>query len=65
MLTPVVIIAFILLDERVKEGYFFKPSDVTDKPTHEVLTIATAVIGVVLWVVSILRKKDGGGLDDD
>lgn len=65
---PVILFIFILIDEKVKEGYFFKPSDVGHRLTHETLSILAFIFGVVAYVIREYLKdraeRKRGGYDD-
>lgn len=47
------LILFILLDEKLKEGYFVKKSDFKKPLTHEFFI----VIVVFAWVIALFSKK--------
>ena len=49
-------ISLLLIDEYVKEGYFFKPSDVVYPGTHENLITLLFILLLINWKV---KKNDG------
>ncbi len=51
-----VAIAGLLIDEYVKEGYWFKPSDVLVAGSHENL-IAWLAVCLLVYVFSIVLKR--------
>jgi len=44
-------IAFLLVDEFIKEGYLFKVSDVLEIGTHENLISIFALVGVISYII--------------
>ncbi|RLG98318.1 hypothetical protein DRO29_01175 [Candidatus Bathyarchaeota archaeon] len=49
------LIVLTLIDEYVKEGYWFKPSDVLKPLTHENI-IVILIIAVIIWFVRFRRN---------
>ena len=52
---------YLIGDEYLKEGYFFRPSDITLFPSHEflftVLLTISVVTGVVRWRTTSTRRS--------
>ena len=53
------IIMMILVDQRVKEGYWFKISDVGNPLSHEMLLISIVLINLCLNLVYKLKRGWG------
>ncbi|MBO8180259.1 MAG: hypothetical protein H0Z19_07245 [Archaeoglobus sp.] len=62
ILSPLWIIIFILIDEKIKEGYFFDPRDVKKPLTHENLAVITSAI---LAVIALLGRREKNDEDKD
>lgn len=61
-LIPLAVVVFVLIDEWLKEGYFFKKSDVNKAGTHENIVVLTTVISVMIEYLRYRRKgRDRGG----
>ena len=52
--------AWLLIDEYIKEGYFFKPDEILVPVTHEnimfVVSLATLIINVIYAVIRRVKK---------
>ncbi|MBO8181025.1 MAG: hypothetical protein H0Z19_11260 [Archaeoglobus sp.] len=48
------LIIFIIIDEKIKEGYFFDPRDVKKPLTHENLA---AIVSTILAIAALLKRK--------
>jgi len=51
------IIILLLLDEKIKEGYWFKPEEIVIPFTHE--NIITALLIAILILVYIYKRQTG------
>jgi len=51
-------VLFLLVDEKIKEGYFFRPSDLLLIGSHESLITMFVLIGVISFAI---HKKRGVG----
>jgi len=49
-------IIFILIDERIKEGYWVKKSDFKKPLTHEFLIIITIIINIIIVFMKKIRR---------
>ncbi|MBO8180865.1 MAG: hypothetical protein H0Z19_10405 [Archaeoglobus sp.] len=48
------LIIFIIIDEKIKEGYFFDPHDVKKPFTHENLAV---IASTILAIAALLKRK--------
>ena len=51
-------VGFLLVDEKIKEGYFFRPSDIMTIGSHESLITLFFLIGSISYII---HKKRGVG----
>jgi hypothetical protein len=53
----VVITVFILIHEYIKEGYFFKLSDIIKFPTHESIILLITATLITHKIMSRMKKR--------
>jgi ABC-type xylose transport system permease subunit len=53
----VAVILFMLVHEYIKEGYFFKLSDVIKFPTHESIILIITIIFVIYKIACRLKER--------
>jgi hypothetical protein len=53
----VAVILFMLIHEYIKEGYFFKLSDVIKFPTHESIILLITIIFVIYKIACRLKER--------
>jgi len=51
-----IIVIYLLGDERIKEGYYFDPSDITNPLSHEFWIIVFSVLTVVSLLNVVARR---------
>ena len=52
------VVIFILIDEKIKEGYYFNIKEVLTPITHEFLILITVILSIfVVFVKKISRRK--------
>jgi hypothetical protein len=51
-------IVFALIHEKLKEGYWFKLSDVFKFPTHESIIAIVTILALLAILVSVKRFKE-------
>ena len=54
-------IIFILIDERIKEGYWAKKSDFKKPLTHEFLIIITVIINMIIVFMKKISRREKNG----
>lgn len=52
------VVIFILIDERIKEGYWVKKSDFKKPLTHEFLIIITIIINIGIIFIKKIRRVE-------
>ena len=52
------IIIFILIDEKIKEGYWIKKNDFKKPLTHEFLIIITIIINMIIVFVKKISRRE-------
>jgi len=51
------VIIFILIDEKIKEGYWIKKDDFKKPLTHEFLIIITIIINIIIVFMKKISKR--------
>ena len=54
-LFSVFVIAFLIVDEKIKEGYIFNIKDIVNPYSHELYILLFAIVGIVSAYISKVR----------
>jgi len=52
------LIAWLLVDEKIKEGYYFRSSDLTKFVTHEMLIAISFFLTIISFIIYILHDQN-------
>jgi len=52
------VIPFILIDEKIKEGYYFNIKEVLTPVTHEFLILITVILSIIIVFVKKISRRE-------